>query len=87
MTGHAVVIAGGGPTGTVTAPAGVLIRPDGHVAWAGDLINRGSPARSPPGSDRLARRNTKGTLAADPNATCIRSRYRQRGRQFTTRYR
>src|SRR5215831_15673405 len=26
---------------------------------------RGSSARSPPGSDRLARRNTKGTLAAD----------------------
>lgn len=53
--GHAVVIAGGGPTGLmlaaelalarvdvvvverrVTAPAAVLIRPDGHVAWVGD---------------------------------------------------
>jgi 2-polyprenyl-6-methoxyphenol hydroxylase-like FAD-dependent oxidoreductase len=29
--------------GTVTAPAGVLIRPDGHVAWAGDLTNPGLP--------------------------------------------
>ncbi len=27
--------------GTVTAPAAVLIRPDGHVAWAGDAADRG----------------------------------------------
>ena len=28
---------------TVTAPAAVLIRPDGHVAWAGDLADPGLP--------------------------------------------
>jgi hypothetical protein len=27
--------------GEVPAPAAVLIRPDGHVAWAGDLTDRG----------------------------------------------
>jgi 3-(3-hydroxy-phenyl)propionate hydroxylase len=27
--------------GPVTAPAAVLIRPDGHVAWVGDLTERG----------------------------------------------
>jgi len=27
--------------GVVTAPAGVLIGPDGYVAWAGDLTRRG----------------------------------------------
>jgi hypothetical protein len=27
--------------GVVTAPAAVLIRPDGHVAWVGDLTQRG----------------------------------------------
>jgi 3-(3-hydroxy-phenyl)propionate hydroxylase len=27
--------------GEVTAPAAVLIRPDGHVAWAGDLTDQG----------------------------------------------
>ena len=29
--------------GAVTAPAAVLIRPDGHVAWAGDLTHPGLP--------------------------------------------
>jgi hypothetical protein len=29
--------------GEVEAPAAVLIRPDGHVAWAGDLIDRRLP--------------------------------------------
>jgi Aromatic-ring hydroxylase, C-terminal len=29
--------------GEVTAPAAVLIRPDGHVAWAGDPTHRGLP--------------------------------------------
>ena len=40
--------------GAVTAPAAVLIRPDGYVAWAGDGIQpaRGSLTRSPPGSGR-----------------------------------
>ncbi|MBJ7457529.1 MAG: hypothetical protein JHC74_15865, partial [Thermoleophilia bacterium] len=27
--------------GPVTAPAAVLIRPDGHVAWVGDGTDRG----------------------------------------------
>jgi hypothetical protein len=29
--------------GTVAAPAAVLIRPDGHVAWAGDLTDAALP--------------------------------------------
>ncbi|MEX2197085.1 MAG: FAD-dependent monooxygenase [Thermoleophilaceae bacterium] len=29
--------------GTVTAPTAVLIRPDGHVAWVGDLTDPGLP--------------------------------------------
>jgi 3-(3-hydroxy-phenyl)propionate hydroxylase len=29
--------------GAVTAPPAVLIRPDGHVAWVGDLTHRGLP--------------------------------------------
>jgi hypothetical protein len=29
--------------GTVTAPAAVLIRPDGHVAWVGDGTHLGLP--------------------------------------------
>ena len=48
MTDHAVLIAGGGPTGLmlagelalagadVAAPVGVLIRPDGYVGWVKD---------------------------------------------------
>ena len=31
--------------GEVTAPTSVLIRPDGHVAWVGDLTQRGSLTR------------------------------------------
>ena len=37
--------------GAVTAPAAVLIRPDGHVAWVGD----GSPRRARGGAGRLVR--------------------------------
>jgi 3-(3-hydroxy-phenyl)propionate hydroxylase len=29
--------------GEVTAPTAVLIRPDGHVAWVGDLTDPGLP--------------------------------------------
>jgi hypothetical protein len=35
MTEHAVVIAGGGPTGLM------LVRPDGYVAWVGDGTHLG----------------------------------------------
>ena len=45
--------------GAVTAPAAVLIRPDGYVAWVGDRPTRGSPTRSPPGSGRPPRRSAK----------------------------
>ena len=30
--------------GAVTAPVAVLIRPDGHVAWVGDLSDEALPA-------------------------------------------
>jgi 3-(3-hydroxy-phenyl)propionate hydroxylase len=44
-------------TGEVTAPAAVLIRPDGYVAWVGETPPPpGSLTRSPPGSGRLRRR-------------------------------
>ncbi len=33
MTEHTVVIAGDGPTGLM------LIRPDGHIVWTGDLTD------------------------------------------------
>ena len=45
--------------GAVAAPTAVLIRPDGYVAWVGERTDRGSLTRSPPGSDRLLRRNSK----------------------------
>ena len=48
--------------GAVTAPTAVLIRPDGYVAWVGeDSPSRGSPTRSPPGSDRPVPRRRKST--------------------------
>ena len=37
--------------GAVPAPAAVLIRPDGYVAWVGDGRPRACATRSPPGSD------------------------------------
>ena len=36
--------------GEVAAPPAVLIRPDGHVAWAGDRTDPGLRERSRPGS-------------------------------------
>ena len=36
--------------GDVAAPAAVLVRPDGHVAWVGDQRRWGSRTRSRPGS-------------------------------------
>lgn len=52
IRGHDVVIAGGRRPvypgtwelpviGTVSAPAAVLIRPDGHVAWVGEGTDAG----------------------------------------------
>ena len=43
--------------GAVTAPTAVLIRPDGYVAGWETGPSRGSPTRSPPGSDRPLRRS------------------------------
>ena len=53
--------------GEVAAPPAVLIRPDGHVAWVGDLTDPGLPERSPPGSDHLGR------VAADAGACRLRA--------------
>ncbi len=44
--------------GEVAAPPAVLIRPDGHVAWAGDLTDPELPEHSRPGSDRLPLRSS-----------------------------
>ena len=44
--------------GAVAAPAAVLIRPDGYVAWVGDQPSWGSLTLSPRGSDRPLRRRT-----------------------------
>ncbi len=50
--------------GAVTAPAPVLIRPDGHVAWAGDPTHPGLPdvltTWFGPPYRGLARRGTRG---------------------------
>jgi 3-(3-hydroxy-phenyl)propionate hydroxylase len=43
--------------GAVTAPAAVLIRPDGYVGGWETSPTRGFPTRSPPGSDRRLRRS------------------------------
>lgn len=32
--------------GEVTAPTAVLIRPDGHIAWVGDLTDPWAPRRA-----------------------------------------
>lgn len=38
--------------GRVSGPPAVLIRPDGHVAWAGDPNDLGCTTPSPPGAGR-----------------------------------
>jgi hypothetical protein len=38
--------------GTVSAPAAVLVRPDGYVAWVGTRLSKDFPTRSRPGSDQ-----------------------------------
>ena len=43
--------------GPVTAPTAVLIRPDGYVAWVGDLTQPGLADALTTGSDRLLRRS------------------------------
>ena len=45
--------------GEVAAPPAVLIRPDGHVAWAGDLTTRSCLEHSRPGSERPLRLRTR----------------------------
>ena len=48
--------------GAVTPPTAALIRPDGYVAWVGDLTDPGAPRRAHPlvrnagGSDGLKHR-------------------------------
>jgi len=44
------------PASGCHSPSAVLIRPDGYVAWVGDLTQRGSPTLTT-GSDRLMRRS------------------------------
>jgi hypothetical protein len=41
MINHAVVLVGGGPTGLMSAPTAVLIRPDGYVVWVGERTQAG----------------------------------------------
>jgi hypothetical protein len=58
--------------GAVTAPAAALIRPDGHVAWTGDLTDQGLPEAlttwfGPPTTAQRER-----ALAGDPNAAATR---------------
>ena len=50
--------------GEVAAPAAVLIRPDGHVAWAGDLTD----PRAAPGTCDLVRTGHSGRLEPDIRA-------------------
>jgi hypothetical protein len=57
--------------GAVAAPAAMLIRPDGHVAWVGTGTDEASVTRSPPGSDRprhrsrLAHRRKRGRVEGE----------------------
>ena len=47
--------------GAVTAPAAVLIRPDGYVAWAGEL---GDPGLADALADLVRRRSDRGVTEA-----------------------
>jgi len=65
--------------GKVTAPAAVLIRPDGYVAWVGDLTHQGLPDAltiwfGPPTATQR-----EGTFAADSNDAARQNEERSRG--------
>jgi hypothetical protein len=55
--------------GEVTASAAVLIRPDGHVAWAGDLTDPALPDALTPGTERPLPRRTQqpSSITPDPS--------------------
>jgi len=60
--------------GAVTAPAAVLIRPDGYVAWVGDLSHLGLPDALTTWFGPPTAAQREGALAADPNAAAARRR-------------
>lgn len=53
--------------GVVTAPTAVLIRPDGHVAWVGELTHQGLPDALTTWFGPPTATQPEGTFAADPN--------------------
>ena len=58
--------------GAVTAPAAVLIRPDGYVAWVGDLTHQGLPDALTTWFGPPTAAQREGALAADSNAAAAR---------------
>ena len=60
--------------GEVTAPAAVLVRPDGYVAWVGDVPDPASRTRSPAGSARPPRRSQASSVMRSRTRRAISSR-------------
>ena len=58
--------------GEVTAPTAVLIRPDGHVAWAGEGTNQGLTDALTAWFGPPTTAQREGAPAADPNTTAAR---------------
>ena len=58
--------------GAVTAPAAVLIRPDGHVAWAGEPADPGLTHALTTWFGPPTAAQREAALAADPNAAAAR---------------